>query len=69
MPSGVSANIDCIFVAGLYGHTVVGIGAPSVSVSKGSFGISFTGNTSIDEIAGRKATIYRNSTSVEYWKS
>ena len=69
VPSGVSANIDCIFVAGLYGHTVVGIGAPSVSVSKGSFGISFTGNTSMDELADRKATIYRNSTSVEYWKS
>lgn len=56
-----------IFVGGLYGHTLVGIGSPSVSVSAGSIGISFTGNTSTDPIASRKATIYRATTGVEYW--
>lgn len=67
VPTGVTANIHHIFVGGLYGHTLIGIGSPTVSVSQGSIGISFTGNTSIDSIASRQATIYQASSSVEYW--
>lgn len=67
VPASTPQNIHHIFVGGLYGHTLVGIGSPSVTVSSGSIGISFTGNTSIDPIASRKATIYRDSTKVEYW--
>lgn len=69
IPDGSTQNqsIHHIFIAGLYGHTLVGIGSPSVSISAGSIGISFTGNTSIDSIASRRATIYRDKTTVEYW--
>ena len=67
VPNNVSKNSNHIFVGGLYGHTLVGVGSPSVSVSTGSIGISFTGNTSIDPIASRKATIYRATPVVDYW--
>lgn len=67
VPDGVSQSIHHIHVAGLYGHTLIGIGSPSVSIGADSLGISFTGHTSTDPIAERKATIYRTSTDVEYW--
>lgn len=67
VPNGNNQKIHHIFVGGLYGHTLVGVGSPSVSVGGDSISISFTGNTSIDAIASRKATIYYNSSTVEYW--
>ena len=67
VPKGVNQNIHHIFVSGLYGHTLIGLGSPSVSVTPGSIGIGFTGNTSIDSIADRKATIRTDSTVVTYW--
>lgn len=58
LPYGTSNSIHNIKVAGLYGHTTLGIGAPSLGVSiPASVSISFTGNTSIDAIAGRQAVI------------
>lgn len=62
-----SGSIHHIFVGGLYGHTLAGIGSPTVSASAGTIGIAFTGKTSVDSIASRKATIYCPSMSVEYW--
>lgn len=56
--SSVNNAISYVLVAGLYGHTTVGIGSPSVSVGyPPSIAISFTGNTSIDTIAGRQAQL------------
>jgi hypothetical protein len=68
LPKGSATTLHHIFVGGLYGHTLVGVGSPSVSVNEGSIAISFTGNTSTDPIASRKATIYKATTEVEYWK-
>ena len=67
VPNGVTGNIHHIFVGGLYGHSVLGVVSPSISVSKGSIGISFTGGVTVDHIADRKATIYYSSETVEYW--
>lgn len=67
LSSGSKEDIHHIYIAGLYGHTLVGVGSPSVSVSPGSVGISFTGNTSTDAIASRKGTINCTSSKVEYW--
>lgn len=67
VPTGTPQNIHHIFVSGLYGHTTLGIGPPSVTPNGKLLDISFTGNTLIDPIASRKATIYRTSTNVEYW--
>lgn len=69
VPSGNNQSIHHIFVGGLYGHTLAGIGSPNVSVGKGSINIGFSGNASVDSIASRKATIYYASTNVEYWAS
>lgn len=66
VPSGVEQTIHHIFVGGLYGHTVVGIGSPSVSIGS-DVSIGFSGNTSIDPIGGRKATLYRTSSVINYW--
>lgn len=61
----VSNDINYILVAGLYGHTIVGIGSPSVSAGiPGSVSIGFSGNTSIDSIAGRQAKL--SGISVDY---
>lgn len=67
VPAGVNQTIHHIFVAGLYGHTLVGVGSPSVSVSKGSVNIGFTGNTSIDSIGFARGTISRTSTIIDEW--
>lgn len=67
VPAGVQNQIHHITVAGLYGHTTAGIGFPSISVAPHSIGISFTGNLKIDQIAGRKATIYKDRAQIEYW--
>lgn len=67
VPTGVNQTIHHIFVGGLYGHTLLGVGSPAVTVSGGVVGIGFTGNPSIDSIASRRGTIYQNKTAVEYW--
>lgn len=66
-PSGIDQAIHHIFVGGLYGHTIWGVGSPSVNVGQGTINISFTGNTSIDPIASKRGTIYRASSTIEYW--
>ena len=55
--SSVSTDINYIKIAALYGHTTVGLNFPSLSVSPGSISISFSGNFSIDKVAGKKAKI------------
>lgn len=67
IPTGVDQTIDHIFVAGLYGHTLIGVGSPSVSVSPGSCAISFSANTSVDAIAPCRGTITQGSTTIKYW--
>jgi len=50
-------------VAGLYGHSVIDIGDPSVSVDMAmSVSISFTGGLATDKIAGRQAHVLRGGT-------
>lgn len=66
LAKGTSSNLHHISVAGLYGHTTLGIGSPSVSVGKDSLAISFTGNVGIDPVGDRKATI-NNDKSISYW--
>ena len=57
--NGTNANINYIKIAGLYGHTLFGIGFPSLSAGSGnSLSLSFTGSTEIDNTAGRKAIYY-----------
>ena len=67
VPDDTNQDIHHVFLSGIYGHTLVGIGSPSVSIGPDGFSISFTGNTSVDSIGERKATIYRSSSSIEYW--
>lgn len=67
VPSGVDQTIDHIFVAGLYGHTVLGVGAPSVSVTRGSCSISFSPSIGVDPIASCRGTITQGSTNIRYW--
>ena len=59
----VKNNINYIKVAALYGHTLIGANAPSISLSPtGSISISFSGNVSIDKIGGHKVKIGVGST-------
>lgn len=54
----VTSNISYMKVAALYGHTTIGVGSPSISLSPtGGISISFSGNTSINPIAGSKVKI------------
>ena len=56
-----NTQISYIQAAGLYGHTVVGLAFPSISVGLPlSIAISFTGNKSIQSIAGQQVIIDRN---------
>ena len=58
LDENVDNEINYILVAGLYGHTTVGVGSPSIGVGiPGSVSISFSGNTSIDATGARKAKI------------
>lgn len=50
VPEKSQQSISYIFVAGLYGHTLVGIGSPCVSYSSGGIGIGFTGLTTTDDL-------------------
>lgn len=56
----ITRSIYYVKFAGLYGHSQVTIGAPSISVTPGSDSISFsfTGGISINNIAGCKYKIY-----------
>ena len=54
----VKNKINYIKVAALYGHTIVGINFPSISLSPtGSISIGFSGNISIDALGGHKVKI------------
>lgn len=62
----VTNNISYVKVAALYGHTLIGIGSPSISLSvPAGISIGFSGNASTDPIAGDKVkiSIGDNSTS------
>lgn len=67
VPSGANQTIDHIFVAGLYGHTLLTVGAPSVSVTSGSCSISFSPSIGVDPIASCRGTITQGSTNIRYW--
>ena len=59
----VKNNINYIKVAALYGHTVLGISAPSISLSPdGTISIGFSGNKVIENLAGHKVKIGKGST-------
>ena len=53
---GTETEIRVVDVLGLYGHTLIGVGAPSISIGSG-ISFSFTGNTSVDNIA-RKQRVF-----------
>lgn len=56
----VTAEIAYVKIAGLYGHSIISIGAPSLSVGAGDGAISFSfsGGINIDNIAGCKYKFY-----------
>lgn len=59
----VKNNINYIKVAALYGHTVFGVGSPSISLSPaGTISIGFSGNTGIENLGGHKVKIGKGST-------
>ena len=59
----VKNNINYIKVAALYGHTVFGLGAPSISLSPdGTIAIGFSGNQVIENLGGHKVKIGKGST-------
>lgn len=62
--SGVTRQIYYLKICGVYGHSVINIGAPSVSFTPGdtSIGISFSGGFNIDNIGIKKYKIYTNRT-------
>lgn len=64
--AAVSRDIYYLKICGVYGHSIINIGAPSVSFTPGdtSIGISFTGGLSIDNIGIKKYKIYTNGTKV-----
>ena len=58
VPNGMAQNIAYIKVAGLYGHTTLGLTAPSISLSpSGSISIGFSGSLYIDPLASYKVRI------------
>ena len=59
----VKNNINYIKVAALYGHTVIGISAPSISLSStGTISIGFSGNQVVENLGGHKVKIGKGST-------
>ncbi len=58
----ITRNIHHVKVAGLYGHSVINMSAPSISIGGGDIGISFSGNVSVDNIAGAKAKVLYDET-------
>lgn len=59
--AGVTRDFYYLKVGALYGHTVVNIGFPSLSVSAGGIGIGFSGGLSTDNIGGDKCKIDLNN--------
>ena len=53
----VTSSMVYIKVTGLYGHTIIGVGFPTASLSLGGPSISFSGNLSIDDIAFSRVKI------------
>lgn len=61
LKSEKNTQISYIQAAGMYGHTVSGLAYPSLSVGyPASIAISFTGNDTIQHIAGQQVIINRN---------
>ncbi len=62
--SGVTRQIYYLKICGVYGHSVINIGAPSVSFTPGQtdIGISFSGGINIDNIGIKKYKIFTNGT-------
>ncbi len=59
LENSVNNQISYLKIAGLYGHTTIGINFPSVSLSlPSSISIDFSGNLQIDHAADRKAVLY-----------
>lgn len=56
--SAVNRDIYYIKVCGVYGHTLVNIGAPSVSFSPNSIGFSFSGGLSTDNLGIKKYRLF-----------
>lgn len=59
LDSSVLDDFAYVRFYGQYGHTVIGIGYPSISLSF-PFSISFSGNTYIDTLGGREIRVYPN---------
>lgn len=58
----VDNTISYLKVAALYGHTTIGMGPPSISLSPlGDISISFNGNVSIDPVGAAKVKIAHGS--------
>ena len=62
VPSSVNNDINYVKVAGVYGHTIMGIGAPSVTASGSGASptdlvIDFVLSTEVDKVGSRKAQI------------
>lgn len=64
--SMVARDIYYLKICGVYGHSIINIGSPSVSFTPGdtSIGISFTGGLSIDNIGIKKYRIYTDRSKV-----
>lgn len=62
--SGVTRDIYYLKIASCYGHSIINIGAPTVSYTPGdtNIGFSFTGGFNIDNIGIKKYKIYTNCT-------
>lgn len=62
----VTAEIAYVKMAGLYGHSIINIGAPAISVgtSDGAISFSFSGGLNIDNIAGCKYKFYSDGRKV-----
>lgn len=60
--SGISRDIYYLKVCGVYGHSVINFGTPSVSFTSGalSIGISFNGGLNINNIGILKYKVYTN---------
>lgn len=57
---GLTRTIYCLKVSGVYGHTIVNIGAPTVSFGAGldRVAISFTGGLNTENLGIKKYRLY-----------
>lgn len=67
--AAISRDIYYLKICGVYGHTVINIGAPSVSLSPDpiSVGISFTGGLNTDNIGIKKYRMYMDGRKVIFY--